>query len=307
MRANRILPFVLFALALAFFAYIGATNWDEIPAVITQIDALHIIIAMVFVTASLFCKALMNLSMLRELLSSPADNLTLLHSYTKSQIVKYIPGKIWGIVFQASSLEDRIPKSKVWIVSVLQVLILNASTVVVLMAAVVLLESLSTSIKASIIFVCITGFALVYLNYGRVLRLARIDEATLREYSALTAPGMIGRLTLIVFFDWVFYVGMWGALAYGNLSYFEVFITAVNYSAASIVGWLVFVLPNGLAVREAVFVAIGQITGENVSMLVVYSVAARLLFLSGDFVLYLITAISKRIYERSKGTLGTGS
>ena len=68
--------------------------------------------------------------------------------------------------------------------------------------------------------------------------------------------------------------------------------------------WLVFFIPSGLVVREAVFIAFGQIIGENISLLVVYSVVARLLFLAGDLALYLLTVIVKKIYERSKGTLG---
>ncbi len=302
--AKRISQFLLFVSALGFFVYYGVQNWNEVRAVAGQIDPGLIFTAMVFVTLSLFCKALMNLSMLRELLHTPLDNLTLFHSYTQSQIVKYIPGRIWGIVFQASSLENNVRKSDVWVVSFLQVIILNAFSLLVLMATIAFINSLSVTIKGIVLVGGMLGFAFVYFNFGRILRLARLDETTLMKYAALIDSRLVWRIALIVLFDWVFYIGMWAALAYGQLSFFEVFVTAVNYTTASIVGWLVFFIPSGLVVREAVFIAFGQIIGENISLLVVYSVVARLLFLAGDLALYLLTVIVKRIYERSKGTLG---
>ena len=74
--AKRISQFLLFVSALGFFVYYGVQNWNEVRAVARQIDPGLIFIAMVFVTLSLFCKALMNLGMLRELLHTPLDNLT---------------------------------------------------------------------------------------------------------------------------------------------------------------------------------------------------------------------------------------
>lgn len=302
--AKRISRFLLFASAIVFFVYYSVRNWNEVRAVTDLFSPGLIFLALIFVTASLFCKALMNLTMLRELLHTPLDNLTLLHSYTQSQIVKYVPGRIWGIVFQASSLENNVRKSDVWIVSVLQMAILNAFSLLVLMAVIAFIDSLSTSIKSFVVFGGTASFALVYMNFARILRLARLDEATLRKYAALIDAKLVRRIFLIVIFDWVFYIGMWAALAYGQLSFFEVFVTAVNYTTASIVGWLAFFIPSGLVVREAVFIAFGQVIGENMSLLVVYSVVARLLLLAGDMLLYLLTVIFKRIYERSKRTLG---
>lgn len=305
--AKRISQLILFLAALAFFTYYGFRNWNEVTAVIGEFDAGLLFAAALFVTASLFCKALMNLYLIRALLHTPLDGLTLLHSYTQSQIVKYIPGKIWGIVFQASSLQDNIRKSDVWIVSALQMIIMNAFSLLILIATIAFIDTLSVTIRAILVIGGVGGFAFVYFNSGRVLRFAKLDTETLKKYAALIDTNLTLRLSLVLIFDWIFYLGMWAALAYGSLSFFAIFVTAVNYTTASIVGWLVFFLPSGLVVREAAFIAFGQIIGENISLLVVYSVVARLLFLAGDLVLYLITVISKSVYERSKGTLGADS
>lgn len=302
---KRVSQIILFAAALGFFIYYGVKNWNEVGQVIADFDGGLVVLAVLLITASLFCKALMNLSLLRELLHTPLDNATLLHSYTKSQIVKYIPGKIWGVVFQASSLENNIRKSDVWVVSVLQILIMNAFSVLVLMVTIVFIDTLATSIKASVLILSTAGFVVVYFNTGRLLRFVGLQEATLRKYAGMLNARLARRISAIVACDWVLYIGMWAALAYGQLSFFEVFVTAVNYTTASIVGWLAFFLPNGLVVREAVFIAFGKIIGENISLLVVYSVVARMLFLAGDLLLFVIVAIYKRFDERSKSTLGS--
>lgn len=307
MPAKKVTRFLLFVSALGFFVYYGAQNWIEVRTVLGQFDPILIFVAIIFVTASLFCKALLNLQLLRELLHTPLNNVALFHSYTQSQIVKYIPGRIWGVLFQASSLENNVRKSDVWVISILQILILNAFSLIVLMATIAFIDSLSSTVKGTVLVGGFLVFALVYLNFGRILRWARLDESTLRKYAALIDAKLVWRIILIVLFDWIFYIGMWAALAYGQLSYFEVFVTAVNYTTASIVGWLVFILPSGLVVREAAFITFGQIIGENMSLLVVYSVVARLLFLAGDLLLYLLTVTIQRIHERSKGTLGANS
>lgn len=301
---KRISQIVLFAAAIGFFVYYGVRNWHEVRAVLADFDAGLIVLAVLLVTASLLCKALMNLSLLRELLHTPLDNATLLHSYTKSQIVKYIPGKIWGVVFQASSLENNIRKSDVWVVSVLQILIMNAFSVLVLMATIVFIDTLATSIKAGVLVFSTLGFVVFYFNAGRLLRFAGLQKSTLRKYARMLNAKLVRQISAIVACDWLLYIGMWAALAYGQLSFFEVFVTAVNYTTASIVGWLAFFLPNGLVVREAVFIAFGKVIGENISLLVVYSVVARMLFLAGDFLLFVLVAIYKRFNERPKGTLG---
>jgi len=285
---------ILLTLALGLFVYYGVLNWSEVRSVIEQFDPLLIIIALVFATASLFCKVLVNIQLLKQLLHTPLDNLTLIHSYTQSQIVKYIPGKIWGVVFQASSLGDNVRKSDVWVVNLLQIMILNSFSLIVLMATIFFIDALSVTIKATVLIGGVVAMLLVYFYFGRILRFAGMDETTLRKYAALIDAKLLRRISFIVLFDWIFYIAMWAALAYGQLSFFNVFVTAVNYTTASIIGWLVFFLPSGIVVREAVFIAFGQIIGENMSLLVVYSIFARLLFLAGDLLLYLLTATFKR-------------
>lgn len=302
---KRVIRLVLFVSAIGFFTYYGVQNWNEVQAVLAMFDPIFLFAAMVFVIASLYCKALMNQVMLCELVHTPLDRLSLVHSYTQSQIVKYIPGRIWGIAFQASSLENNVRKSDVWVVSVLQVIMLHAFSLFVLMVVIAFIDSLSWTIRSIMLVGGALGFVTVYLNFARILRLARLDESTVRKYAALIDAKLIRRISLIVLLDWVFYVGMWAALTYGQLSAFEMFITAVNYTTASIVGWLAFFAPSGLVVREATFIAFGQIIGENMSLLVVYSVVARLLLLVGDLLLYLLIDLFRRINERSKRTLGT--
>lgn len=241
---------------------------------------------------------------MRELLHTKLPQGQLLHSYTQSQIVKYIPGKIWGIMFQASTLDGNANKADVWVVNLYQFLIMNAVVVLVFVGTLPFLEQLSISLRAAIVALVVLACALVYLNFGRMLRLIKVDEATFHKYGKLLSRGVMFRVLAFIALDWVFYVAIWYALALGQMSYDAIVIMAINYATASVVGFVVFFLPSGLIAREAAFIAFGRALGDSMTTLLTYSVIVRLVFLLGDFLLVVLTFVFKGQNGRSKKVLG---
>lgn len=304
MTIVKVIRIVLFTVALGFLVYYGQRNWAEIADVLNEFSPLLVIVALVLVTSSLFCKALLNLQLLKTLLHTPLADSTLLHSYAESQIVKYLPGRIWGVLFQASSLQQNIRKADVWIVSIFQVLAINASSLVVLMVTALFIDSLGRLFQVVIVAGGLLLFVFLYFNTGRLFRLLKIDETTYRKYAGLVDGKLVTRGLLIIALDWILYLGMWLALAHEKLSVLDTLITAVSYTTASIVGWLIFVLPNGLIAREAAFITFGQTVGTDMALLVVYSILVRLLFVAGDLLLYLLITVFEKTYGRSKRALG---
>jgi hypothetical protein len=241
--------FTLFTAALGFLVYYLRRNWADVAGVLKEFDPILVIGAAVLVTASLFCKALLNLYLLKTLMHTPLADSTLLHSYAESQIVKYLPGRIWGILFQASSLRNNIRRSDVWIVNIFQMLALNATALVVLMVAVMFVDALGATLKWLVVGGGLLLFVILYFNLGRGFRLLKVEEATVKKYAGLIDGALVGRAVIVVALDWAFYIGMWLALAHEKLSVFETLITAVSYTTAAIVGWLRVFLPNGLIAR----------------------------------------------------------
>lgn len=300
-RATQIL---LFAVALAFLSYYAYANWTDVRNVLQQFSAWHIALATLLIVASLYCKSLVNLLLLRVFLHTRLDHIDLLHSYTQSQIVKYIPGKIWGILFQASTLSNNARKGDVWVVNLYQLFIMNFATLLVLVAALLFYDALSLSIRALLVFSCVAIAGLFYFNIGRIVRLLKLDEGTFKKYAALIDRDLTLKIAGLITLDWLFYIGMWYALAYGQMEFSSVLSTAINYATASLVGILVFFLPSGLIARETAFVAFGRALGENTSLLLVYGIVARLIFIAGDFLLFLIVLLTKKINGRAKEALG---
>lgn len=304
MKSTPLIRSVAFAAALGFLGYYGWQNWPDVAAVLGQFGPTNIIFALVFVAASLLCKAWVNTILMRELLHTDLPSGQLLHSYTQSQIVKYIPGKIWGIMFQASTLGDNARKTDVWVVNLYQFLIMNAAVVLVFVATVPFLQQLDVSIRASIVGLVVLTVILFRANFGRLLRLIKVDESTFHKYGRLLSRPVLLRVSALIAIDWFFYLGMWYALALGQMSFATVTVMAINYATASVVGFVVFFLPSGLIAREAAFIAFGRALGDAMTTLLTYSVVIRLLFLLGDFLLVVLTYLFKGQHGRSKKVLG---
>lgn len=304
MKSAPLLRSSAFIAALGFLGYYGWAHWPEVAAVLGQFGPANLFFAVAFVVASLFCKACVNAILMRELLHTKLPQGQLLHSYTQSQIVKYIPGKIWGIMFQASTLDGNANKADVWVVNLYQFLIMNAVVVLVFVGTLPFLEQLSISLRAAIVALVVLACALVYLNFGRMLRLIKVDEATFHKYGKLLSRGVMFRVLAFIALDWVFYVAIWYALALGQMSYDAIVIMAINYATASVVGFVVFFLPSGLIAREAAFIAFGRALGDSMTTLLTYSVIVRLVFLLGDFLLVVLTFVFKGQNGRSKKVLG---
>lgn len=304
MRKNRIVRIAVIGCASGFLLYYGIRNWADVEFALDQINPWLLGLAVPFVLASLFCKALVNVSLLKELLHANLSDADLIHSYTQSQVVRYIPGKIWGVMFQASSLQEKIRKGDVWAVNLYQLLFMNAITVLVLMIAILFMDELSVTLRWSIAGVGLLAAAVIYPNAGRIFRMLRLDSDVFRKYAALVSTKMLVRLFVLTALDWFFYIGMWYVLTYGRMDFAGAVVMAVNYATASFVGILVFFLPSGLVAREAAFIAFGRVLGENMSLLVIYSVVVRLIFLAGDFLLFVLTFIYKGRHGKTKEALG---
>jgi uncharacterized membrane protein YbhN (UPF0104 family) len=144
--------------------------------------------------------------------------------------------------------------------------------------------------------ILLTGLvtALFYFKGDYFLKLLKVDVERFKKYAVFFDRKLIIKISYILALDWLLYFGMWFCLCYSQLSILQIFVMAVNYAAASLIGILVFILPNGLIAREAVFIALGRYFGEDTSFLLVYSLLARFLYLMGDITIYLVTLFKDR-------------
>ena len=199
-------------------------------------------------------------------------------AYALGQIVRYVPGKIVGVLFQARYLTGSV----------------RASTVGLALIVQTVYDYLWTFAFAGSILLCVTFRTawplLALLPTGYVLWQAHVQgwcERGLllagplrrlfedRQLQRLRAPTYSGAATLVLLAEWIpMLLGIGFALD-PMLGWGKALLLGAIYLVAAVGSLLVFVVPSGLVVREALFVWLGVRYGFEPAMLVFVGVALR--------------------------------
>lgn len=307
MDYKKLFKIIVFILGLVFLFYYIHYHLEEVESVLSQLSITLVVLAIIFTTGAHFTQALLNALLLKEFLHTKLPQRRLIFSFTQSQIVKYIPGRFWGVMFQASTISQNIQKRDVWIVNLYELLITNGFNLLIAVVACLIFVPFSLLGKLIIFSV---GSILCFVLYRKcdvILKLLKTDSQIFKKYTVLFNGKLITKIFALLVMEWLLYISMWVSLCFQQFSVLEIVLIAINYAVALVVGILFFIVPNGLVVREATFISIGKYLGWDMEFLIVYGLFVRLLFMSGDFILYVITLIFDKImpsHERSKNTLG---
>ena len=287
-RRDRTLGFLRRACGLILFAVVTAAlikDWHDLRIALSRLSPAEIALAEALVLAGLFLSALTWRRSAREL-GSDVEVATASKIYLLGQLGKYLPGSVWALAAQTElGNQAGIPRSR------------GLATSVVAIAV-----NVVTALAIGLAF-------LPALGHGGALRIA--GPITLLIVCALTlSPPVLSRiidfgLRLIrrpglerdVTWGGITAASVWSVaswLAYGM----SVWLLAVGTGApagqsfllcvagvplAMTVGFLAFVTPSGIGVREAVLVAALAPVFERPEALAV-ALVARFLFTAGDLV-----------------------
>ena len=199
-------------------------------------------------------------------------------AYAIGQIVRYIPGKIVGVVFQISYLGGRIRATNVVLSLLVQTLYDYAWTFV--FAGIVLWCWHKGSLLPALAFLPISILLLWAHSHGiceRIIRalplLNRIvpDRIDVGGHMPLAGP-----ITAILVTEWLpMLLGI--ALAFRSAHGFnDGLALAALYLLAAMLSLAVVVVPSGLGVREAIFVWLGAASGFPPALLLFVAVVIRL-------------------------------
>ena len=220
-----------------------------------------------------------HISTVRRLEKNSESWLTLGLAYSLGQIVRYLPGKILGVVFQVSYLKGRIRGSTVTIALISQAiydslwaLVFSASIL-----SIVYYEMLWPAL-ISAIFLLIASRSHQRAWVERGLLMPRITRPTLtseqRLYIDRNHPTLIPTLNLALI--WIpFFLGIIFFLS-GTSSISESVVLAACYLFAAIASMLVIVVPSGIVLREALFIFFGSQLGVDTSTLLTMGIALRI-------------------------------
>ena len=283
---------LLIIAAAGFLLKIGVDNYEDIEGKLHELNLYRVVLAVVFCTTMLVLKGMLHVALIHDFDINKTHWRHIINSYGQAQIIRYIPGKVWGVIFQGEKLEKFLSRKIVWIVNIWQVLITNFNGLGVIAFFLLfyyfgfhplIFVAFSTIIITYFIFSSNTiGWFISYLS-----KLKYIDLSSLPAVLG-QSPSKAFVKILLLELEWVFYFLFWIWLLPMNTSISDSLILGSIYAGAALVGIIVFVVPSGWFVREASFIWVGLNLGYSEDILFIFGVLARLVMIAGDVLCALI-------------------
>jgi hypothetical protein len=211
--------------------------------------------------------------------------------FFSSQLMKHIPGRVWGVAYQAMMASE--VKASDW-VAINIVYMALTSFFAVFVAAIILIFPISP--WASLITLA-TLSSLYFFGWSKpvVSLLTRlINKISLRKlenlatallsYSECNSRTKIN-IYITLFFSWLTYYSSWGVfgIAWPSLTFVDGILLCSIYTIAWFVGYISIATPSGLGVRELVFISLSsQFPTDAVAGMVIFG---RLALLFADVTL----------------------
>ncbi|MFL6592995.1 MAG: hypothetical protein ACJ8GK_09870 [Luteimonas sp.] len=282
LRNLRVLTLLLVPLALAYIVYASADHLGELRAV--RVSPIGVAGFVLLGTLSIALSTLYHARLVAELANHRGSRQKTALAYAIGQIVRYLPGKVLGLVFQASYLRGQIPAASITLAMLAQMAL--AYFCAGMVAAVILgVHALGAYwpcallAPAAALVWCANRHAWVETTLQRVPYVGRrMLGVALQPRSMRSATA----LTLLLLLNWLPFLAGWAWLLRSSHSLGEALVFAAAYLAASIASTAMIVVPSGLVVREAIFIWIGAQAGLPTSELLLYSVLARLALTAAD-------------------------
>lgn len=207
--------------------------------------------------------------------------------FVASRVVSYLPGKIWGIVYQASAVDRSIPTWRMVSVNIEQYLLVTLNSIAV--AAGVFTYYHKGLAAGLIIFSATLSLIYTALKGSLLQRTVSILTGGISVRNELFQyENRKGEKDLLILgllqVDWLFYIIACALILPVYFGSEDIVMIATCYSVAWIVSSLSSVTPGGLIVREASFIWLAGLFGYDPVIMFAFSIAARILFTISDVI-----------------------
>jgi uncharacterized membrane protein YbhN (UPF0104 family) len=185
-----------------------------------------------------------------------------------AQILRHIPGRIWGVMYLVNETHTRIPAASMVRANI--DFVMYSMSMNVLVAASLYVAVTQSTIAATLLV--IAGFAVLtfalrhdWIGYltGFIARIMPSRAKTFTD--AVAAQGRLSWRTAIGIaaafaLAWCCFLSIWWALprVFAVLEGVDIWLLCAAYSLAWVVGYLAMITPGGLGVREAGFFALAS-------------------------------------------------
>lgn len=224
-------------------------------------------------------------------LSDPRDAA----AFLQSQVVRYLPGKIWGLLYQVDRMKDRHPATRVLAANVWQMVCTNLLSLGIGLTLVLLGTAIAPVwVALALGLASIAGIEFLHRTrlFAAALAWIALRFAWLARWD-LPAPQ--GRLsshgTMLLLLEWLFFAaGLWLLLA-DRVEPASAIAAIGFYAASSTAAILAIAVPAGIAVREALFVGAHDVVDASGATLMVIATQARLSMVAAEVLACGITTL----------------
>ncbi|WP_353407705.1 hypothetical protein [Pseudoteredinibacter isoporae] len=285
----RLLAFFLLILLSVWYM---STAFDEglvaFRLYISELSVLSIAIALCLSLVMCQVKAEVNVELLGNSIEKNTHPAQLCLAYSLAQVVRYLPGKVLGIITQSFFLTGRASSIAIWRANVLQFLLTNANSLPVLLLVFLGFFCGDFSYFVLPVLISIAFFYLVqcnllasFLENSPVFKKWSIKAAEIVSLKGVSAK----KIWLYLNIEWLLYFSVFIFLL-GFDSWQKAIALSALYSSASILAALVIIAPSGLFAREALFLWLGTLAGLEAAELLSLGVVTRVFFTLCDLLYF---------------------
>lgn len=285
--------------AIAYLWHVVTAEGESLESVVWLLDPATAALSIALFVPMYFAQAGYHAAVLGAMGDKPAQFASADQaSYLQSQIVRYLPGKIWGLVYQVQSSAARHPPGRILAANLWQTAITNALSFGIAIALVLWgLGYIPAFAAGTLVALCV---ALVHLAHhsrapSAVHRwiLTRLPK---REFLSHARPPLTppSRGTSLLLVEWVFFAAGFIVLIGDSHSLADSVAMIGWYAASSTLSIFALAVPAGLAVREAIFVTAQEAISATGTSLLAIAAQARVCMLIAELVAcFLATARSR--------------
>ena len=186
--------------------------------------------------------------------------------YFGGQIAKYLPGKVWGLVYQATLKSVNMPMGNIVQGNIVIYAMSVSSVVFASLALITYRLSIPLATVVLVVGAALSAYIMssdhLYRIIQRFSRLSARLELTKSipptDFSMVTRVGVYLLLILSYVFSNVFLL-----YAFFDFDLHQVLRMSAYLGIAWLAGVIVAISPSGIGVREAVFIGIGYVSDES--------------------------------------------
>ncbi len=277
---SRALSTGLMAIGLGWLAYMLVTNLSH-PALFIPASWSWLTVASLFVLLSIAGNGVLFYLFLK---AAGCDHCTMfqalkMHYY--GQLLRYLPGRIWGVVYQVSAAQRAIPAHQVVRANLDWMVFSILANTLVAMLLIAISQGWPWWILLTLLVVCLSILGLLFLGGTNWMlrRSANVLPNKLNNLlhalaEAKLTPRRMMLIVTVFILSWMLYLFGWILLSkvFPVFAHVDFIVLCAYYSLASVVGIVSAITPAGLGIREAAFMmmAVASMGAETVAFFALF-------------------------------------